>query len=175
MLNVKTIGTFRIISGNMVVSDPIYDWVDISEDKGHVLTNVKCGEWIATVSIDGGDVNELTAYHIRNVNITGFEPVYKGNVRTEVGAVGFFDYSAFDAISQENLDIIKSDIENEWKFNSSLMPNSVVSLAGFGEKNQSYNILQITDNNGDVIAVKIIFINSDEYKCEWDFDDEGFY
>lgn len=180
------LGQFEITSGEAFVSDPCYEVGTWCQAK---LANVKNGHWFASVfQSDEGDWGirnaELIAYHesAQQVNELDWK-LEDAEIGVDSGQAGIYD-----AISYRN-DSMVGEIENKLGFDldeegekfyaqncdltvdtkpfAGVLGHGVVSSSGYGDG--GYNLYTIKDNDGEIVAMKVIFIGDED---EEDFIEE---
>ena len=170
-----SIGSFRVVSGRLVVSDPCYE---IGAGSQGFLEKVRKGEWVCRVTVaQGGDfdkyIMELTAHRSRlptfdDLGWTKETPFY---VDVDSGQAGIFDMAHYrdDRIAETVQRLSDEEIcpEEPWysvccdrtmsgELGAGIIPYGVVSSSGFGDG--SYQCFTQRDSDGYVIGVKIVFI-----------------
>lgn len=173
----ETVGDFDVQSGKLVVSDPCYDrgtWC------AGVLENVKNGKWTAEVEYsDEGDwgsrVKELRAYadgyrdHYAYKRVNFEIGVDSGQVclsdesvypRGETGEYGELD-TFYGRACEANGSVAGSGIFEDGR--------AVVSSSGFGDG--SYDGYTVTNERGEIVGVRVVFIDEDDEEHDEEYDD----
>lgn len=166
----KTVGTFTVESGKLIVSDPCYQ-VDEEEDLQITLSNVKNGKWTACISFTPGEVVESLLVFYGEKKPSGKWHICEKLIGVDSAQAGIFDLKTFgrdDAIQFEvkNVhdieidevglkyyvacsDMVASDAQG------GVVPGGAVSMSGYGdgmyEVKVKYNISK------EVVGVMIDF------------------
>jgi hypothetical protein len=176
--------TFEITSGVMVCSDPCYK---INTWCQGIVENVKKGTWLTEV--EKIDIeNRIAVLKIEHTNAKKTyrlkELEFDGGV--DSGQFGFFDkdfyrndeeaknlpkYDFGDNFDKEEGDewyrsCCKITLEKDW----GVLPHGVVSSSGYGDG--SYQVLGKKDENGEWVALMVVFIHGDNEEDEEDFDED---
>lgn len=166
----KTVGTFTVGSGKLVVSDPCYQ-VDNEEDLQIILSNVKNGKWTATISYTPEEVVKNVFVFYGEKKPSGKWYVCDKLIGVDSAQAGIFDIKVFgrdDAIQYEvkNVhDIEISEVGLKYYVACSdmvasdaqggVIPGGAVSMSGYGdgmyEVKVKYNISK------EVVGVMIDF------------------
>jgi hypothetical protein len=166
----KTVGTFIVESGRLIVTDPCYQ-VDEEVELQIILSNVKNGKWTASISYTPEEVVEsLTVYYGQKKPI-GKWHICDKLIGVDSAQAGIFDFKAFgrdNAIQFEvkNVNDIEVD-EVGLKYyvaccdmvasdaQGGVIPGGAVSMSGYGdgmyEVKVKYNIFK------EVVGVLIDF------------------
>ena len=103
----KTVGTFTVESGKLIVSDPCYQ-VDKDEDLQIILSKVKNGKWTASISYTPEEAVESIFVFYGEKKPSGKWHVNDKLIGVDSAQAGIFDLKAFgrdDAIQYECDDI----------------------------------------------------------------------
>ena len=174
------LGTFEVISGRLIVSDPCYER---GNKYSGLLKYVRIGKWNAYVS-RGNRGNwglrnaELIISHVDFDllnNNNDLEEKTDDDIDVYSGQVGFFDYSLYPA---------NKDSQGEYNESGTFYgkccvatlntPNvadiidnrGVVSSSGISDG--GYGLHVIKNKDGEIIKTRIVFIYEDEDKEEYD-------
>lgn len=144
----KTVGTFTVGSGKLVVSDPCYQ-VDNEEDLQIILSNVKNGKWTATISYTPEEVVKNVFVFYGEKKPSGKWHVCDKLIGVDSAQAGIFDMKAFgrdDAIQYvvKNVDDIEiSEVGLKYYVACSdmvasdaqggVVPGGAVSMSGYGD------------------------------------------
>jgi len=170
--DIDFVGSFKIQSGHLRISDPCYDkdtWCT------GIIKNVKKGEWEAHMKMIDLDCNvaELIAYHkdISKSTIRGQKWIDQGiEVGVDSGQCGIFDDFLYPTEKTGEYDDEKSFYGQCCKITLSdsagVLDFGVVSQSGYGDG--SYECYTLEDKDG-VVGVKIVFITEDEDEDESNF------
>lgn len=170
------LGEFKCKSGKLVVSDPCYPlgtWCQL------VLNNVKEGTWAAYVKKIGEDLQEdycaelITHHKDHNLPENGWKHI-SGDIGVDSGQAGIFDYDAYrndnaiEKIWRRYFDAEKRP-GDKWyqvccvltlsRLGAGVLKGGVVSSSGFGDG--IYDCYIVKDNDGKIVAVKIVFVNKE--------------
>jgi hypothetical protein len=176
------LGKFNVESGKVMVSDPCYEvgtWCQGQLDK------VKNGEWVANIEqSDEGSWgirnSELVAYHSGygmpsswqwnresfDIGVdSGQAGIYDLNFYRNDSMIGEIDNSlGFDLSEEgERFYSLNCDLTCRTEDKAGVMDYGVVSTSGYGDG--GYTLYTARDKDGEVIAMKIVFIE-DEPECE---------
>lgn len=164
-------------SGKIMVSDPCYS---LSTWCNNIL-DIKKGEYVMSVeSKNEGDWGcRNSVLQINHIDYMSVEPnEYICCVGVDSGQCGFFDYEYYAKYHKK--DFVDEDVEdNAWYHrvceltlnnpNYGIIDNmGCVSESGYGDG--GYNVYVGCNENGEYVAVKIVFIEED-YDDEEDEDD----
>ncbi|MCY8549383.1 DUF4241 domain-containing protein [Bacillus haynesii] len=175
----KFLGTFEINSDSVIVSDPCYEMGVWCQAK---IDNVKTGEWLSLVKqSDEGSWGirnaELIIFHTDKMSQENLEwSKEEANIGVDSGQAGIYDIDVY-----RNNDCI-GDIQNEFCFDiekdgekfyalncdltlgtelhGGVINNGVVSSSGYGDG--SYDLFTSKDDNGKIVAMKIVFIDEEK-------------
>jgi hypothetical protein len=145
----RTIGSFKVRSGALVVSDPCYE---SGVPYAALFPQAKAGVWIGSIGLaklPGGviAITELTASVVKVPR--KFKWICSGvSVGVDSGKIGIFDRDKYDDRSTEDLDTA-----------TAVSPFGIVSVSGFGDG--IYPCL-IKQHEGKTVAVKVVFIDLDD-------------
>lgn len=157
---------FHVVSNALRVTDPCYD---MQFGTAGTLTNVKNGNWLATVDLFDDDgynyVKYLHIYHqdlphdanVRNL-AKGWE---KTNIKVDVdsGQAGFFDQEYFEQLwsdkdaKQNAYTKIRNATDSRQRWG--IVKHGVVSSSGFGDG--TYGCF-VKRNDGYITEAVIVFI-----------------
>jgi hypothetical protein len=166
----KTVGTFTVESGKLIVTDPCYE-VDEEGELQIILSNVKNGKWTASISYTDEEVVESLIVYYGAKKTSGKWRECEKLIGVDSAQAGIFDLKTFgrdDAIQFEvkNVhdieidevglkyfvacsDLVASDAQG------GVVPGGAVSMSGYGdgmyEVKVKYNILK------EVVGVMIGF------------------
>ena len=172
---VKKLGSFNVVSSNIIVSDPCYErgiWC------AGELENVLPGRWSASVATaDMGDwgvrVTQLAIQHTDALNRHLLNRhVAMFDVAVDSGQAGFFDVAHFhdQSVVEEKT---SWPHEDDYWYNqcckvtlspsqSGIIPFGVVSSSGFGDG--IYTCYYYTDQAGKVVAAEIVFLTDEDWE-----------
>ena len=159
-------GEFEVKSGKIHVSDPCYEY-DANDKTGVLnLKDVVNGKYFAKVTVDKvyKDIASLTAYHEKYFDV---EPDFLiGTIGVDSGQAGIFDLKYY----AENQGGEFGDLDSFYGLACSLTLSKeqggimnyagVVSSSGCGDG--EYEVYVGTNDIGEIVSVKIIFIEHDE-------------
>lgn len=178
------LGSFEVISGRLVVSDPCYEksvWCC------NTIEKVRCGTWTAQVDIhDEGEwghriaVLRIQAAIPPKVLLSPDTAPFE--VAVDSGQAGFFDelyYRDSDMLRKQTG--VKSTDPDLWYWHCSnitlspqqagVMPYGVVASSGFGDG--AYECLVYRDACGEAVRLEVIFIDEEsEDEEDWLEDEE---
>lgn len=179
----RSLGTFEVTSGRIRATDPCYSpstWC-----AGEV--KAKNGRWSAKIEFDDGRVASLTVRHIDHLTASP-QTLSQIDVGVDSGQAGFFDaakygeaYAADKAWEEKtkqnsygNLDTFYGKV---CSLTSGLQGGAIewgaVSSSGYGDGGYS---LYFTEENGEVVAARVVFIGDDYYEdCDDYSDDYDYY
>lgn len=169
------LGSFEVVSGKLVISDPCYDrgiWC------AGTLENVRNGEWNAKadyVEVEdwGRRVAKLTAWHQdcpSDASLTRRGTLFE--VGVDSGQAGIFDdrYYQDGTILPLPKTYTAEDVRAVWyshcceitlaRLQAGVLPYGVVSSSGFGDG--GYDCVQYLTDSGEVVKVEIEFITEEE-------------
>lgn len=170
------LGTFEVVSGKLVVSDPCYErdiWC------AGTLENVRNGEWNASadyVNVEdwGRRVSKLIAQHMDCPDDNSL--IRRGTlfeVGVDSGQAGIFDsqhYQDGSILLQHQPHATAEERKEAWytyccnltlaRLQAGVLPYGAVSSSGFGDG--GYDCVQYVTNSGEVVKVEIEFITEDE-------------
>ena len=168
------VGSFRVVSGRVVVSDPCYEigvWCQ------GVLEKVRKGQWASHVSLaqEGACdtcVAELIARRTPPANPSNPRWIEERfEVGVDSGQAGIFDMAHYrDDRSAQAVERLSRETicpEEPWyslccdrtsgsEMGAGVIPHGVVSSSGFGDG--SYRCFTQRDCAGYIIAIRIVFI-----------------
>lgn len=167
------LGEFEVHSGELVVADPCYELNRDTIIMG-VLDNAMNGTWTGQVEKtevrDWGEAcAKLAAYHSSVIDHAEFLEWVKCSfiVGVDSGQAGIFDvekYRVQDAEAQPG------DTDSEWYYaccditesgeEAGVLDGGVVSRTGMGDG--TYGVYMSANGQGQVVAVKIVFIKTPE-------------
>ncbi|MCM3597212.1 SMI1/KNR4 family protein [Metabacillus idriensis] len=147
----KTVGTFSVESGKLIVTDPYFQ-VDNENEMQILLSNVKKGNWTTTISYSHEDV-------VENLFVFYGEQKPKGKwhdcdklVGVDSAQAGIFDLTAFGRDAKYYLaccDIVASDAHG------GVVPSGAVSMSGYGDG--MYEVKVKYNVSKEVVGVMIDF------------------
>jgi len=163
------IGTFKVVSGKIMVSDPCYEkdtWCN------GVLNNVKNGNWIAEIELNEEKrVSRLIAICGNGKNIRGGGRKENFTVGVDSGQAGIYDLKFFkDDNVVKNVERLNPDNtickDEPWysincdrtigKEKAGVIPYGCVSSSGYGDG--SYDCYTWTDKSGKIVVIEIKFL-----------------
>lgn len=157
----------------MLVSDPCYDRVD-ETDRLQAVVQVKPGIWLAEVEISdeqdwGHRVAELRAW-TDPIRASFWE--WYSNCGVDSGQLGFFDFykypigvNGYEAKYEDQNNWYKKACNETFNQNDRTLKAGIVegmgvnSSSGFGDG--GYDVYVKKDNDGNVVAIKAVFIPED--------------
>lgn len=168
--NPKTIGTFIVESGELIVTDPAYG-VDEKNTKQIKLSNVKKGEWTARITYTEEDyVQSLQIFYGKN-NLSKKWNICDDLIGVDSGQAGIFDISLFgrdSAIPYEvknvnNIEINRSGLKYyvacadmvTSDFQGGIVPGGAVSMSGYGDG--LYSVEVNYNVSKELIGVRVSF------------------
>lgn len=189
---------FEVTSGIIVCSDPAYSMPIWCQG---VAENVKNGKWQAGIETTDEDlfgqrISKLWVYHldeaILNPNIIKDIESNKGKILpfmcgVDSGQFGFFDYPHYRN-DESAIDLPKYNFHAEFDQDSGdswyramcditlgkdmwgVVPFGVVSSSGYGDG--SYRVTGIKNDDGEYVALYVIFIYEADDEDDCDDDDE---
>lgn len=162
------LGSFRLVSGKVMVSDPCYTqgtWCQ------HLLDNVRRGEWTAIRTwVDQGDwgirVGSLAAYTGQEPEDADYELIEQARIGVDSGQAGIFDLRAYRrsieedyrSISEEEKEAHADAFYRECcdltlsKEQAGILSHGVVSSSGDGDGTYRLSVRRERDR---VTAIKI--------------------
>ncbi|MFP5116449.1 SMI1/KNR4 family protein [Bacillaceae bacterium C204] len=166
----KTVGTFTVESGKLIVTDPCYE-VDEEGELQNILSNVKNGKWTASIFYTAEEVVESLIVYYGEKKPSGKWRVCEKLIGVDSAQAGIFDLKTFgrDDVLQFEVknvhdieidevglkyfvacsDMVASDAQG------GVVPGGAVSMSGYGdgmyEVKVKYNILK------EVVGVMIGF------------------
>ncbi|MEC0093198.1 DUF4241 domain-containing protein [Paenibacillus macquariensis] len=175
-MNNIQLGNFELTSGQIVVSDPCYELNRDTIIMG-VLDNVLNGTWVAQVGKtevrDWGEAcSKLTAFHSSVAEQVEHLEWVKCSfiVGVDSGQAGIFDINKY-RIPDSDVQETDTDTDSDWYLSccditesgheAGVLDGGVVSHTGMGDG--TYGAYTATNNDNQVIAVKIIFIKGSEF------------
>lgn len=174
MIGIHEVGTFEVTSGKVEITDPCY-----SPESGIMVEGVKKGTYISFV-----DVMDAGNWGARNALLYAINKEYleKNKLKTEEltlqnwepqddyfgvdsGQGGIFDVKNFPGGDDEKFyDECCSITLNG--IGAHTLDGGVVSSSGFGDGGYGYDIIK--DENGEIVAFCLIFIDEDAENEEED-------
>lgn len=163
--------TFQVSSGKLKVTDPCYSpdtWCTAT------LDHVKNGTWHASVTREnqgvwGNRISMIEVYHDSQKN-RRHRLKYQwrdSNIGVDSGQAGFFDYQTFVNIKiNESLDNSFYNEVCELTLGADqfgIKDFYAVSSSGYGDGVYS---LYVAEQNGEVVAARIVFIDEDSEDFE---------
>ncbi|WP_342603086.1 hypothetical protein [Peribacillus sp. FSL E2-0159] len=170
----KTVGTFTIESGKLIVTDPCYQ-VD-EEDLQIILSNVKNGRWTASISYTPEEVVESLLVFYGEKKPSGKWHDCDKSIGVDSAQAGIFDLAIFgrdEAIQYEvkNVhdieidevglkyyvaccDVVASDAQG------GVVPSGAVSMSGYGDG--MYEVKVKYNFSKQVVGVMIDFGDDEE-------------
>lgn len=182
MNDLEHIGTFSL-GTKVMVSDPCYKLGTWCQG---VLENVKSGIWDAYLKMSdegiwGIRVAELIAVNSENYkeHPAIMDERQEFEVGVDSGCAGVFDYEYYCTChTEENLneDWYKKQIiqqffpgdESTWQKSVFTESNGVVSNSGYGDG--SYDCYVARNDEGEIVGIRIVYINEEEVNEEEDDD-----
>ena len=145
----KTVGTFTVESGKLIVTDPCYQ-VDEEEELQIVLSNVKNGKWTASISYTPEEVVKNLFVFYGEKKPSGKWHVCDKQIGVDSAQAGIFDFKTFGRDEAIQFDeVVASDAQG------GVVPDGAVSMSGYGdgmyEVKVKYNISK------EVVGVMIDF------------------
>jgi len=173
-MNNIQLGNFELTSGQLVISDPCYELNRDTIIMG-VLDNVLNGTWVGQVGKtevrDWGEAcSKLTAFHSSVAEQVEYLEWVKCSfiVGVDSGQAGIFDINKYRI---PDCDVQETDTDSDWYLSccditesgheAGVLDGGVVSHTGMGDG--TYGAYIATNNDNQVIAVKIIFIKGSEF------------
>jgi len=165
----KTVGTFTLESGKLIVTDPCY--LEDEEDLQIILSNVKNGKWKASINYNDEEVVEsLLVFYGEKISSGKWHECDKP-IGVDSAQAGIFDLAVFgndDAINYEvkNINDIEID-EVGLKYyvaccdmvasdaQGGVVPSGAVSMSGYGDG--MYEVKVQYNLSKEVVGVKIEF------------------
>lgn len=151
----KSVGSFEVNSGKIIISDPGYHIEKIFEAMN--------GEWQADICTAKGCFGENVAgVNLYNKEYGSMCPEFLGTFGVDSGQLGVYDSEEF-----------KEDDDEWYEKNSELscsqemcglLKGGFVSSSGYG--NGDYKVYCKRDF-GLIVALEIVFIEEDEQDCGW--------
>ena len=176
---VITVGTFRIVSGRMVVSDPCYE---IGVGCQGVLNKVRKGRWVCSTTVaQGGAYDMCVAELVARCGspATPVSPRWTNQssfvIGVDSGQAGIFDLAHYrqDRIAEAVHRLMQEQIcPNEpWyslccdrtfgsEMGAGIIPYGAVSSSGIGDG--AYRCFTRKDRCGYITGVRIVFIAKSE-------------
>lgn len=166
------IGTFEVVTGKVVVSDPCYE---IGTWCQGVLENVREGAWRCHVLRSDDRVAELILGHSSGQAVSKRWNKESFDVGVDSGQAGVFDAAHYrdDAATQGVSRIAQEVIcrEEPWysiccdrtlgnESGAGIIPFGVVSSSGYGDG--SYRCYTRKDAAGCVVGIRIVFIADED-------------
>ncbi|MBO1511370.1 SMI1/KNR4 family protein [Metabacillus bambusae] len=170
----KTVGTFTVESGKVIVTDPCYQ-VDEEEDLQIILSNVKNGNWTASITYSDEEVVESLLVFYGEKKPSGKWHVCDKPIAVDSAQAGIFDLAGFgrdEVIQYEVKNVYDIEIEEVGlKYyvaccdmvasdaQGGVVPGGAISMSGYGdgmyEVKVKYNISK------EVVGVMIDFGDKD--------------
>lgn len=173
------IGTIYVSSGKIVASDPCYKL-----DNETVVFNALNGKYNAYIetSDEGGwgirNKSLIIAHESFNLNkfFKEFDVTFE-QCPVDSGTFGFFDKNYFDEYHECELneDWYQANVVDQVNEDYFITERNmgVWATSGFGDGR--YNVETLSDKDGNVYALKVIFINEfyedDDWDSDWEDDD----
>lgn len=158
--------SFEITSGAIFASDPCYDSKTNCAAK---IDNVKNGSWNYEINVDNNRISELTIWH-KNSKDLHWKP-FKSDFGVDSGQFGFFDYQYF--LNHENEreygipgfynDCCEATLNDPYV--NTIANAGVVSSSGYGDG--SYPVYVAHNNEGQVVALRVFYIEEDDDEEEY--------
>lgn len=174
-MSYKEIGTIRLTKGYVTATDPCYDkntWCTVE------IKNVLAGNWKAYIKYSddtswGDRISELVLVN-ENYNIDDidcFEEM-EGEAGVDAGLCGFFedkpDYNddAWDKLCDNEFEMA-GDTKGYPNYGIATLDNNFKcvgawSSSGYGDG--GYPVYTASDKSGYVIAMKVVYIDDEEYE-----------
>jgi hypothetical protein len=145
----RTIGTFKVRSGALVVSDPCYESGALY---AALFAQAKIGVWVGSIGL-AKLPNGVIAITELTVSVVGVPNRSKWicsgvSVGVDSGHIGIFDRDRYDDRSMMDMDHA-----------TAVSPFGVVSISGFGDGVYSCLVKQ---HEGKTVAIKVVFIDLDD-------------
>ncbi|KON88137.1 hypothetical protein AF332_15885 [Sporosarcina globispora] len=170
----KTVGTFTVESGELIVTDPCYQ-VD-EEDLHIILSNVKNGKWTASIIYTDEEVVESLFAFYGEKKPSGKWYECEKTIPVDSAQAGIFDFAVFGRdeaiqfavknvydieIDEDGLkyyvaccDVVASDAQG------GVVPGGAISMSGYGDG--IYEVKVKYNPSKEVIGVLIDFGEEDE-------------
>lgn len=178
------LGSFEVVSGKIIMSDPCYDLPE--HGSVNKIVEVPIGTWDVYMSKSYGSVSKLFVHH----NSVTLEDIVRNNIEideygykicVDSGQFGFFDLAHYkdDNNIQHNklAEFIDTTNNGKWyamccektcsgcEFRGGIVPNSVLTLSGYGDG--SYWV-SVGRKNTDIVYLKVQFFEEDDYDSDAD-------
>ena len=143
----KTVGTFIVESGKLIVTDPCYQTGE--EELQIILSNVKKGKWTASITYDEEQVIEKLIALYEGKKPSGKWHVCDKPIAVDSAKAGIFDIAIFrrdDAIQYEVKNVFDIEIDEDGLLyyvaccdvidsdeEGGVVPGGAVSMSGFGD------------------------------------------
>ncbi|GGE73696.1 SMI1/KNR4 family protein [Priestia taiwanensis] len=166
----KTVGIFKVESGKLIVTDPCYK-VDEQEEVQIILSNVKSGNWTASISYNNEEIVKSVLAFYGEKKTRGKWNDCDTLIGVDSGQAGIFDFILFgrdDAIQYEveNIYDIKIDEVGIKYFvacsdtaasdaQGGVVPGGVVSMSGYGDG--MYEVKVKYNTSKEIVGVMIDF------------------
>jgi len=167
------LGTFKMLSGRAVISDPCYDKIESTPAGRRInwdMENIQTGTWEASVIKEAGRIMVLHAVY-RKIIFSGLGKKMKFKqvpvtIGVDSGQAGIFDAKHYrDDLVVEPKMICDIYPEEPWysmcckktnsKNNAGIVPFGCVSGSGHGDGEY---ILETAEINGKTVGIQILFI-----------------
>jgi SMI1-KNR4 cell-wall/Protein of unknown function (DUF4241) len=170
-----SLGTFKVTSGKLIISDPCYGYdEEDTEDLQVLLKSVKRGDWSATVSYDEEEVVHQLIVFWGNTEPEGEWIPIDQVIAVDSAQAGIFDFTFFDDDEKiidevENVYEMDDDVSKYYiaccdavasEQQGGIVPGGAVAMSGYGDG--LYQVYIKQDASGEVVSVMIDFLESDE-------------
>lgn len=173
------VGSFEISSNAIRATDPCYD----PDTKcAHTIENVKNGIWQSYVEYDFSDKYTISCLYIRhehyNVHDNDITDFITDDIGVDSGQAGFYDLFEYLNNHGGEFDDLNS-FYGKCCNCTNMMPNArtiefgVTSSSGYGDG--GYSLFVKKDENNNVIAAKIVFIQEDENEDNYEDNERDEY
>ena len=170
-----SLGTFKVTSGKLIISDPCYGYdEEDTENLQVLLKSVKRGDWSATVSYDEEEVVHQLVVFWGNTEPEGEWIPIDQMIAVDSAQAGIFDFTFFDDDEK-----IIDEVENVYEMDDyvskyyiaccdavaseqqgGIVPGGAVAMSGYGDG--LYQVYIKQDASGKVVSVMIDFLEGDE-------------
>ena len=154
----EKVGYFNTESGSILVIDPCY-----SRDLqlGLTLKSAKNGRWITFIQKENPNerVSELTAHCLDDV-VLDEDYVFENTMGVDSGQAGIFDLNRYEDAQQDFDEFYNRCCDKTLSKNGyGILEEGTVCESGYGDG--EYNVLVAKNSKGDIIGIKILFIEVD--------------
>jgi len=159
-------GFFTVTGDKLRVTDPCYDH---DSKLGVTLNNVRSGKWYAdAVLINKNDgwgtrVSDLTVYHesCHDINSSYTEYDQKPVIAVDSGQAGFYDVNAYPVKDKKEFYDTNCSLTLSEILGGIVDGRGVAVSSGYGDG--IYDLYYKEDNQGRIVAAKIIFIMEESH------------